>query len=286
VKVVNTFISDGGPLPSYTEISLRQARKTNPDVEIDFICKDDQDIFSDLNINWVPQDDIKSSVLDEFNDVCWFKQHGTPNTTFKSPELFWHRTCERIYYLEAYINQGRFYDVFHFENDVLLYGDISTVPTDVNITLTPMAMKQVTFAFVHIPSPKCLNNLCKFFNMLLSHGNAALMQTYGFDHVSEMSLLHVANEQGAFCTFPLLPKFSDGSDWVFDPGSYGQYLGGTNNGHSEGFTDPSHIIGDAISKGHLDAEFSGSPKAIQGDTVKNIFNLHVHSKNLERFVDV
>jgi|TARA_R110000824_G_scaffold318921_3_gene506037 hypothetical protein len=48
--IINTFISDGGDIPEYTNISLRQARKTNPDADIRFICADNQDIFDELDI--------------------------------------------------------------------------------------------------------------------------------------------------------------------------------------------------------------------------------------------
>ena len=114
------------------------------------------------------------------------------------------------------------------------------------------------------------------------------MSTYGEqrlsqhlrDHVSEMSLLHMAFREHLVAGFPILPTQSN--EMVFDPGSYGQFLGGTNNGHSNGFTDPEHFIGELIKSGDLNVEFDGKP-SVNG--VK-IFNLHVHSKNLKEFASV
>jgi len=287
MRIVNTFISDGGELPAYTRLSLEKARKTNPNVMIDFICKDNQPFFRDFDINWIPQDSLQDGeVLRQFNEVCWFKDHGTPNTTHPSPELFWHRTCERIYYLSEYINRNRLYDVFHFENDVLIYGDISTVQTNMQMSLTPMSDHQATFAFVHIPVPAMLRDLCFFFNVLLERGNDRLIEAYGFDHVSEMSLLYIAHDHEVFSTFPTQPKYIEKDDWLFDPGSYGQYLGGTNNGHSNGFTDPKHFIGRAISSGEIDCGFDGVPYVTTGGFRYPLFNLHIHSKNLEAFANV
>ena len=81
MKIVNTFISDGGALPDYVRFSIQKARETNPDVELDFICKDDQPIFEEFDVNWVPQDELSDGdVLKEFNNVCDFRRHGTPNT--------------------------------------------------------------------------------------------------------------------------------------------------------------------------------------------------------------
>ena len=279
--IVNTFISDGGPIPEYTNISLRQARHTNPDADIRFISADNQEIFDELDIKWVPQGSIDGELLRELNECCWFKRHGTPQTTYPSPELFWHRTAERIYYLEAYISQNGLKNVFHFENDVLIYGDLSTVPVSGEIAMMlPMSRNKSTFAFTHIPAPQHLHKVCKYFNTLMStHGEQRLSQHLR-DHVSEMSLLHMAFREWLVAGFPILPTQS--SEMVFDPGSYGQFLGGTNNGHSNGFTDPEHFIGELINSGDLNVEFNGEP-SVNG--VK-IFNLHIHSKNLKEFASV
>jgi hypothetical protein len=286
MKIVNTFISDGGALPDYVRFSIQKARETNPDVELDFICKDDQPIFEEFDVNWVPQDELSDGdVLKEFNNVCDFRRHGTPNTSYPSPELFWHRTCERLYYLDEYLNRERIYDAFHFENDVLVYGDLRDVPTHPLLSLTPMSVDQVTFAFAHIPTPQHTRHMCLFFNQLLEKGEQWLMQNFGFDHVSEMSLLHVAHVNNMFCPLPTIPNFNEDHHYIFDPGSYGQYLGGTNNGHGSGFIDQKHMIGSAMLAEEINAEFTDRPYVIRMDGERfPIFNLHVHSKNLERFV--
>ncbi|MDB4352706.1 hypothetical protein OAA60_04695, partial [Porticoccaceae bacterium] len=206
MKIVNTFISDGGALPDYVRFSIQKARQTNPDVGFDFICKDDQPLFEEFGVNWIPQDELSNGdVITQFNKVCNFSRHGTPNTSYPSPELFWHRTCERLYYLDEYLNRERIYDAFHFENDVLIYGDLKDVPTETLLSLTPMSINQVTFAFAHIPTPQHTRYMCLFFNQLLEQGEQWLMQEFGFDHVSEMSLLHVANLNRMFCALPTVP---------------------------------------------------------------------------------
>tara|TARA_R110000824_G_C15171432_1_gene672931 strand:+ start:423 stop:1262 length:840 start_codon:yes stop_codon:yes gene_type:complete len=278
--IINTFISDGGPIPEYTNVCLRQARKTNPDEDIRFICVDNQEVFDELDIKWIPQGSIDSDLLKEFNDCCWFKRHGTPQTTHPSPELFWHRTAERIYYLEAYISENNLCDVFHFENDVLLYGSLDLVPTCDMVMVLPMSRNKSTFAFTYVPNPQQLHEVCQFFNWLLSNHNEETLMRHVQDHVSEMSLLHIALKKQLVSALPTLPTQND--KIVFDPGSYGQFLGGTNNGHSSGFTDSQHFIGEAINNGDLNVVFDGVP-SVNG--VK-IFNLHIHSKNLKEFVSV
>ena len=277
--IINTFISDGGKVPEYTEICLRQARKTNPDEDIRFICKDDQAIFKELNIKWVPQDSIDSELLREFNQVCWFKNHGTPNTSYPSPELFWHRTAERIYYLQAYINEHDLKNVFHFENDVLIYYGLDLVPASDTMMVLPMSINKATFAFAYIPNRQTINSLCCYFNWLLSRYGEEALSRHLRDHVSEMSLLHIALQEELVKPLPILPY---DSDVVFDPASYGQFLSGTNNGHGAGFVDKEHFIGREIEKNHLNITFYGKPFVNDA----KIFNLHIHSKNLKEFASV
>ena len=101
---------------------------------------------------WINQSEIHSERLDRFREVSWFTRHGTPNTTHPSPEDFWQKTAERIFYLDAYVSDKGIGSVFHFENDVLLYGDLNEVINMDNLTVTPMSSTHTTFAFVFIPN--------------------------------------------------------------------------------------------------------------------------------------
>lgn len=282
MRIVNTFISDDDtPVPHYTKISLQKARELNPDIEIDFICNKKEYFFDDLNINWIPQVSLENgSILKTFNSICDFRRHGIPNTTYPSPRLFWHRTAERVFYLQEYLQQTQLQNVFHFENDVLIYYPLSYA-NDINtnkISITDMSPTHTTFAFCHVPRYELMTVLCLFFIKLLMFGERKLMQ-FGYDHISEMSLLNMALKNELVQSFPILKN--DTGTFVYDPGSYGQYFGGTNNGHSNGFTDNTHHIGRAIRSGEIRPIIeNGFPQTESN----KIFNLHIHSKNLERFI--
>lgn len=272
--IINTFISDTSDVPAYTEISLKQARKFNPETPIHFICKNKPDYFEKYNIEWIPQDSVNGDILKEFNNVCWFNRHGTPSTSYPSPEGFWHKTCERIFYLYEYIKNTND-NVCHFENDVLIYYPLENIKNLFDgLRICPMSRTQSTFAITLIKSSHELKNLCKFFIDCLKLGEVELYNKIQ-DHISEMSLLTLALNNGLTLPLPIL--LSD-CEYIFDPGSYGQYLGGTNNFHNPGFIDEKHYIGQKIANG-LSVEFKDFP-LVGG---KKLFNLHIHSKNLERF---
>lgn len=279
MRIVNTFISDQDDIPAYTRISLSKARQLNPDIPIDFISRNKEPYFDELNINWVPQQSLENGdSVKQFNASCKFSRHGTPKTTYPSPNLFWHRTAERIFYLEEYLKVNKLENIFHFENDVLIYYPVSFADTSDKILITQMSQTHTTFAFCYIPSYLMLSNLCDFFNELLVFGEEKLMM-FGYDHISEMSLLNMALRGDMVKSFPTI--INETGTFVYDPGSYGQYFGGTNNGHASGFIDQTHYIGKAI----LSREIHPIIENNYPQTESNrIFNLHIHSKTLERFI--
>lgn len=285
MKIIYTFISDNQTIPEYTKYSLKKARELNPNLQIDFICKYNQPMFNDYDINWVPQESLSDSrLLKDFNEVCDFKRHGQPNTTYPSTHDFWHRTAERIFYVEEHASNNKLSNFFHLENDVVMYHPVSESTLDAEfkdkVSVIRMSQTHTTFAFCYVPEYKQLRKLCNFFIEVLFHlGEDALIKYGGYDHVSEMSLLNMALRNKVVGTFPILP--SDAKRFVYDPGSYGQYLGGTNNGHGPGFIDPTHYIGSYMQDTNIAPKIENGIPTI-GD--KKIFNLHIHSKNLKDFI--
>ena len=269
---------------------MKKARECNPHIDIDFICKKKQPYFSSLGIKWIDQNSLSSELLTKFNEICWFKDFAAGGTIFPNEELHWHRTTERIYYLEAYLSQERLENVFHFENDILIYGCLDTVEINDKITVTDLSHTHSSFGFCHIPTYQLLSKLCEKFNDFLGRGQNELL-SLGFDFISDMQLLKLSLREDLVKSFPILP--SEATNWVFDPASYGQYFGGTNNGHSSGFTDPTHIIGREILDENIipilevfSSEGIIAPCVIDKQDRREvpIFNLHIHSKRLGRFI--
>jgi hypothetical protein len=71
---------------------------------------------------------------------------------------------------------------------------------------------------------------------------------------------------------------------LFDGASYGQYLGGTNNGNEKGWTGRHHYVGTSIEDKKIEVIFDKKPYCIFKGKRINIHNLHIHSKNLKDFI--
>lgn len=278
--IINTFISDSDIVPAYTALSLKKARDLNPDIPISFICKKKQPYFDKLKINWVDQSLFSDHpIVQNFNELSWFQRHGTPQTTYPSPEGFWHKTCERIFYLAAYASTHNLKTFLHTENDVLMFYDFKTMmqETTGEFCATMMSKEQATFAVMYCPYYDSLVELCEHMLKTMKLGENNIKAKYSLDHVSEMSLLKIAMSDGIIDTFPVVSE----CDMCFDPGSYGQFLAGTNNGHGPGFKDPKHYT---TQYGYEAVMINGLPFAKKNNIKQPLFNLHIHSKKLELFI--
>jgi len=281
--IINTFISDSEKIPEYTLLSLERLRILNKHERIMFIAltkKPYERFFDKYNIEFVDQEDAWSDLREEFNGLSTLKRHGRPNTKYPSPNFFFHRAMERIYCVEAVMSQTGFRNVFHFENDVLTYYPLPDMGKESRLLATRMGPMASTFAVTYIPSPGVLTDLCELFNYLLKSGETNLLQYYRMDMINEMSLLSVSNTQ----SFPILP--ADSTAMLYDPGSYGQYLGGTNNhDHGKGYAGEHHYIGREILGGKIKPIFEGGkPYVLTSKDKIPLFNLHIHSKNLGAFL--
>ena len=106
---------------------------------------------------------------------------------------------------------------------------------------------------------------------------------YNGNRLNEMKALYIASliNPKLFNLLPVLPD----KDVVFDPGSYGQYLGGVHyKRFSKKYTNSQHIVGKSlISKEIFVENRNRRPKIIKNEKSYDLVNLHVHKKNLNKF---
>ncbi|MFZ9750652.1 MAG: NADH-quinone oxidoreductase subunit N, partial [Candidatus Nanopelagicales bacterium] len=135
-----------------------------------------------------------------------------------------------IFYLAAYCDTHCKENVLHTENDVVMYYSYKQfyANTSNDFCATAMSLKQATFAVMFIPVPSFITFLCEAMLKLMKHGEKFILNEYKVDHVSEMTLLNICMRENIIDSFSILPE----RDYplCFDPGSYGQFFGGTNNG--------------------------------------------------------
>jgi hypothetical protein len=287
-------------LPDYIWYNFKNLRIWNPDVKITIVCHDqyqDDKVREGLrlfNVDMAPCEELMDDMWQEFLGISWYDVWGTPDTAYPSPPKFVQGTSERLYALGAYLKATNAEHTFHIENDVMVYENLQKLLPICKscynkIAITPMADKDHTFAFVYIPHFYTLGDFLRYNTLMMKKGNDTLVQQYNLDMVHEMSIVKLYKDQyDAVDFFPILPSglYSNNYDKfqaIFDPASWGQYIGGTNGkGVTIGYAGNHHIIGREILAGRYTAMWNGQYPIVNNKVKLNC--LHVHCKRLERFV--
>jgi hypothetical protein len=293
------FTHVNSDLPPYIQHNFQQLRYLNPQLDISIIChknklsQNSYKMLLESQIQLIPYEDLeKDELVQEFRKISWYKSWGIPNTKYPSPPDFVQGTTERLYAINAYLSKYNYEDIFHSENDVLSYIPIKDIynickKNFSKLSITKMGDQDHTFSFVYIPTPKTIYDFCIYNLEKMKLGSDKLRQIYGMDMVHEMSISKIYEEEtNNLDFFPILttdPTFSYFNS-LFDPASYGQYLGGPNNhGLGPGYAGSHHIVGREIINGRHIPYLTNS-----GPYVNNVKlnTLHIHSKQLQNFLTV
>ena len=289
---MNIILFHRGCNHSYFEICINQIIKYNPFVKIFFIGDSSKFIPNSVifcNINELISDNINRFKISDFHK-------NNPNTLFRT-------STERIFYIEALIDEYNLCNVFHFDNDVLIYDSfeliLKCISSERNL-ITPANELNLVCGLFYTKNLNSIRPITNALIKLIELGEHKICELYNnrkiiYDEkivesfsITEMSLLKIIQEDISIIeNFPTHPKSSNFSKFqmCFDPSSWGQYLGGTHQGHPTGYFEVHHLIGRYIKDKIYNIIFdNGKPYILSSNNQYNLFNLHIHSKQLNLFV--
>jgi hypothetical protein len=295
MEIVLTHIGTN-VLPSYIDVTIRQIRRFNKDVLITFITgrnNFDTIIGIDASINVVDDQSVRSDKVPQILALVKRDEND-----------FWGATLSRLLYIEEYMKRFDKTDVIHFENDVLIYFDLKTHEDSIlkfrNLAITKGGNSQIMTGFFYIKSHRSLEHMTDYWiDLLEKYRLRVLRRKYGIGMMNEMSLLFIYSKsfnKEYLDYFPILPEGEHAYNIesfysLFDPASYGQYVGGTDKNKVPGFLHESHYIGKEMLDHPDDYEVvwlleKGDvcvPGLKYGRSIMKINNLHIHSKRLSDF---
>ena len=104
--------------------------------------------------------------------------------------------------------------------------------------------------------------------------------------MNEMAALNIAYKLNPeyFNLLPILPN--ENSTILFDPASYGQFLGGVDKKiFSKKYSTKNHYVGKFIQEKKLIPKFDNTgPHVLFKQQRYELSNLHIHKKNLQKFM--
>jgi hypothetical protein len=114
------FVHIGKFLPSHLPVTISQARLFNPDCAIYLIASEEALFYG---ANQVEKDRV---VLIPYESLATSEAHKQFHAMSHDQGYgnLWIYSSERFFYLEEFISQHHLTDVFHLENDIMLYRNL------------------------------------------------------------------------------------------------------------------------------------------------------------------
>lgn len=207
-------------------------------------------------------------------------------------DFFLYFTFLRLIFICIAIKLKGLTNVMHVEADNLVYSNQHEVFNKVFSAgefgyslVSPMAAAPGIIFFKDVKAAENFLNLIK---KLLQKGESSIIKATGvpFNYITDMNfmfLMYMYNKN--FKMLPCTPqgKYSENLEKfniLFDPAGFGQYLGGTNNGHSAKFIDNTHFVSSCLRDKNFKLKFENSPYISFNNKDIPLYNLHIHNKKV------
>ena len=309
------FVHLGPDLPLFLNEATLQARLFNLTEDIYLLANqealnkvDKQEILENMqkkiNVKIIPIESLQKS-----KEHIAFEKKSTHKISSKRG--FWRFTTERFFVLDDFMQQYKINDVVHLESDTLLYRNLAEIMPVLSRHYKGIAAVFINDVycipcFVYFRDEKAIKNLSKHLAQHASEGEndmvmLSLFRKKNSNHIIDSLPIisekyinlrglksikgHKANDDKVYCNH--IDEFLS----IFDGNAIGQFFGGA---------DPSVS---SAGPGVINKNSLFDPAALsyqwkndeQGRKVPFMFfkgekyrinNLHIHSKNLKKFLSV
>lgn len=296
------FVHIGDQVPAYTDIAISQARLFNPHAKITLLSsrqglKRFLALKEQMNLQLRSYDDLPKSALHrEYQRRC------------SETSLFARYTSERFLYLWDLIESDSLKNIFHLENDNMLYANLEPLLPHFQkqypgIGATFDNEKRCIAGFVWIADGKAMKNLAQYFVKKSSKRllDMRVIADYRREFSTEwIDALPIIMPQYA-AHYPLRSPSNHITDRpesysnhfeifqaIFDAAAIGQFLGGIDPIHQNnepGFINESCLFNPSLLHYQWGVDEQGRrvPHAAFLGHFYKIINLHIHSKRLQEF---
>jgi hypothetical protein len=242
--------------------------------------------LTDTDISY---DGVNVLNINKYNELNWLNtlDYFSGNDSLSQ---MWKTSCFRMFYIQKIMQDLNLENVLHFDNDVLLYENPEILIEKIsnkynNFAVTAHSHDEIVFGMSFIKNSNSLNSIVSFIKNELSLPSNILKNKYS-GYPSEMRLISASHQ----CDFlPILPENLTENRFtknylhfnsVFDPSSYGQFIGGTFSDKKPGWYGTHQEIGKFIANNQIKIIFENrNPFVIYMGSKIKINNLHIHSKN-------
>ena len=265
-----------GKIPNYVNDCFKSIKKIDLSSNI-HLCTDD---LSELeNVRSVPKNSVESFYTTEIR-----------NMTSKDENSLWLSSLLRIFYILNMAKKNNISKFVHFDTDVVIYKSYKELEPYFNqsrFNITPLNDQLLIFGYSYIGNLEIYENICKSVFEIITNQKKYEKQFLSNQKMNEMAALNIAYKLNPeyFKLLPILPN--ENSTIIFDPASYGQFLGGVDKKlFSKKFTTKNHFIGKKIEEKLIYPKFDKFGPFVEQNNIRyELANLHIHKKNLKKFIN-
>jgi hypothetical protein len=208
---------------------------------------------------------------------------------------FWMHASTRFFYIYALMRQIGVEDVVHLENDVPIYHNVEVLAGCVDrskIYIPFDSFGRTIPSIVYIPTAASLKTVLDGYRLDVT--DMVNFRMAFADHPGLIEPFPICKPLPGFSAEQLFVSRNYGrfSNFIFDACAMGQYLGGVDprnfpGVHTVGFINETTVVHYNTFKGFVWITVDDVPRPfllLNAHEALPIFNLHIHSKELHKFV--
>ena len=279
-----------GKIPEYLNDCISQIKKTQKKSKIFLLVnKDSGYVNKNCKIIFV-ENLIKSN-----EHVVFIKKSKLAKDSYR--DFFWKHSIERLYYIDNFLNKTNLKNIFHIENDVLLFQNLSLLLSKIknhNFACVRDGIDRVIGSLIYIKNKKVSKKIVQISNKYLNQNDMKILSHLDNKIANSINLplgedLNFIRKSKNYKTIKKIP-------FIFDAAAIGQYIDGP---HRRKFINrilPGIKSFFEKNDGFINTETNlkifnwkikwknKRPYKEENFKLIPIANLHIHSKNLKKFM--
>lgn len=265
-------------LQPYIEDNIKQLKSHNNNDIVIITDNKFDNFFEGLNVTIINIEKLIPEYLNIISNI---------NNTFRNG--FWKLTSYRFLAIYEYMKKYNINNIVHVENDVLIYTNIDSVKfhSTNKLLLTMDSKNRCIPGIMYIPNYIILKRCIDSFNPNLNDMQNFSLCFYKYtNYIDSLPIFIENNDNDISKMITANYKYYNA---IFDAAAIGQYLGGIDPRNKEG--DTTGFINETCIFNYSKYNFTWkniNNKKIPFLIIENqeipIINLHIHSKDLKKFI--
>jgi len=279
-----------GKIPEYLNDCIYQIKKTQKKSKIFLLINKDSE-YKNKNCKIIFVEKLKKSK--EHN--LFIKKSRLAKDSYRN--FFWKYSIERLYYIDNFLNKENLNNVFHIENDVLLFQDLRLIFNKIksyNFASVRDGVNRVIGSVIFIKNKRISKKVVQISNKYLNENDMKILSHLDYKIANSIYLpigedLNFIKKSKNYKTIQKIP-------FIFDAAAIGQYIDGPHRKKLINRIIPGVKSLFKTNDGFANAETNlkifdwkikwknKKPYKEENNKLIPIANLHIHSKNLKKFM--